>query len=87
MRRILALVVLPLLATVAAAEQPPRYSALDTIKRAEIGTFSPALRQAAEKPARNPVREDRRRAFEPRWGVVCRPNPAEPGALVCDPKK
>jgi len=87
MRRILALVVLPLLATVAAAQEPPRYSALDTIKRAQIGTFSPALRQAAEKPAREPVRADRRRAFEPLWGVVCRPNPVEPGTLVCDPKK
>lgn len=79
MRRILALVVLPILATVAVAEQPPLYSALDTIQRAEIGTFSPA----AEKPAREPGRF---RAFEPRWGVVCRPNTAEPGTLVCDPK-
>ena len=87
MRRILAFVFLPLLATVAAAEEPPRYSALDTIKRAQIGTFSPALRQATERPAREPVRTDRRRTFKPRWIVSCRPDPTEPGALICTPKK
>jgi hypothetical protein len=87
MRRpvIIALAVLPILATQAHAEEPGRYSALDTIRRAQVGTFSPRL----APPVRVVPAEPRAGKPEPRQfeRMDCRPDPSRPldRAIVCRP--
>lgn len=66
-------------------ERSAPYSALDTIRRAEVGTFSPRLKKAEEK--REPVQIDRPRPFEPKWGVRCKFDESRPGTLICEERK
>lgn len=84
-RLILALAVLPLLATQAHAEEAGRYSALDTIRRAQVGTFSPRL----APPVRVVPAEPRAGKPEPSRfeRMDCRPDPSRPleRAIVCTP--
>lgn len=87
MRRpvIIALAVLPLLATQAHAEEPGRYSALDTIRRAQVGTFSPGLAPPVRvAPAEPRAGEPNPRQFE---RMDCRHDPSRPldRAIVCRP--
>lgn len=84
--RYLILFVLAFSAAGAAADGTERsapYSALDTIRRAEVGTFSPRLRE--EK--REPVRTDRPELFKPRFGVRCKFDESRPGTLICEERK
>lgn len=85
--RILAIIatILPLLATVAHAEDRPLYNAQDTLRRAQVGTNSPRLAQpvwVAPAPIRSgkpkPSRYDR---------MDCRPDPARPldRIIICRP--
>ena len=81
----LTLPVLLILATATQAEDAPRYSAQETIRRAQVGTSSPRLappvqvRVPAGKP--DPSRYDRR--------MVCRIDPSKPLGkdLICETKK
>jgi len=43
MRKLTAAIILPILATVATAEDRPVYSAHDSIRKAQIGSYSPRL--------------------------------------------
>lgn len=82
---VLALAVLLPLATQAHAEEPGRYSALDTIRRAQVGTFSPRL----APPVRVVPAEPRAGKPEPSRfeRMDCRPDPSRPleRAIVCTP--
>lgn len=44
------IILLLLLATFAHAEEPPRYSAQDTIRRAQIGRYSPRMNPPPSPP-------------------------------------
>lgn len=75
-------------AGVAAAEEPPRYSAQDTLRRAQVGSFSPA----AQPPVRvAPGAEVRVRRDGPdRYErLVCREDPAQVlvKRIICEPKR
>lgn len=79
--RSLVTVALLILATVAAAEDRPLYSAQDSLRRAQVGTFSPRL----APPVR--VQETPRgggRQFE---RMKCRHDPSRPleRAIICTP--
>lgn len=79
--RSLVAVALLILATVAAAEDRPLYSAQDSLRRAQVGTFSPRLAppvRVQETP------RDGARQFE---RMACRPDPSRPleRAIVCTP--
>ena len=73
-------VLLPL-ATQAAPEEPRPYSALDTVRRAQVGTFSPRLAH----PVR--VQETARGAARQFERMECRPDPSRPlaRAIICTP--
>lgn len=84
MRRsaIIALAVLPLLATQAHAGEVRPYSAQETVRRAQVGTSSPHLAppvRVAPTPA--PARAGRYDRMD------CRPDPSRPldRAIVCRP--
>jgi hypothetical protein len=83
----IAAIILPILATVAHAEDRPLYNAQDTLRRAQIGTHSPRLAPpvrvtpAPTQPGKSePSRYDR---------MDCRPDPSRPldRAIVCHPMK
>lgn len=75
-------------AGVAAAEEPPRYSAQDTLRRAQVGSFSPAaqppVRVAPGAEVR--VRRDGTNHYE---RLVCREDPAQVlvKRIICEPKR
>lgn len=79
--RSLVAVALLILATVAAAEDRPLYSAQDSLRRAQVGTFSPRL----APPVR--VQETARGAARQFERMECRPAPSRPleQAIVCTP--
>lgn len=78
---VLALGVLLPLATQAAPEEPRPYSALDTVRRAQVGTFAPRLAH----PVR--VQETARGAARQFERMECRPDPSRPleRAIICTP--
>ena len=68
-----------ILATVAAAEERPLYSAQETLRRAQVGTFSPRLApplrvQGTPRPEAG--------QFE---RLECREEPA--GTIICTPRR
>lgn len=76
---------LPLLATQAAPEEPRPYSALDTVRRAQVGTFSPRLAPPVRVAPAEPLsRRPEPSRFE---RMDCRPDPIRPleRAIVCTP--
>ena len=76
-------IVLPLLATQAHAEEPGRYSALHTVRRAQIGSFSPRLAPPVRvAPAEPRAAKPNPRQFE---RMDCRPDPSRPldRAIIC----
>lgn len=79
--RSLVAVALLILATVAAAEERPLYSAQETVRRAQVGTFSPRLAPPVrvQKTPRSGARQFER--------MECRPDPSRPleRAIVCTP--
>lgn len=70
--RSLVAVALQLLATVAAAEERPLYSAQDSLRRAQVGTFSPRL----APPVR--VQETPRGTARQFERMECRHDPSRP---------
>lgn len=78
---VLALGVLLPLATQAAPEEPRPYSALDTVRRAQVGTHSPPVRVAPAEPLSKRPEPSR---FE---RMDCRPDPSRPldRAIICTP--
>jgi hypothetical protein len=82
----LALSILLPLATQAQAEDRPLYSAQDTLRRAQIGSFSPRLAPPvrvtvpAEAGKPNPFRFER---------LECRHDPSRPldKTIVCEPRR
>lgn len=78
--RSLVAVLLPL-ATQAQAEDRPLYSAQETVRRAQVGTFSPRLAH----PVR--VQETARGAARQFERMECRPDPSRPleRAIICTP--
>lgn len=89
MRRpvIIALAVLPLLATQAHAEEAGRYSALDTIRRAQVGTFSPRLAPPVRVTSARTSPQSERTETSRYDRMDCRPDPSRPldRAIVCRP--
>ena len=82
---VLLLGVLPILATQTHAEEPRPYSALDTVRRAQVGTFSPRLAPPVRvAPAEPPSGRPEPSRFE---RVDCRPDPSRPldRAIICAP--
>jgi len=81
--RSLVAVALLILATVAAAEERPLYSAQDSLRRAQVGTFSPRL----APPVR--VQETPRGAARQFERMECRHDPSRPleRAIICAPFK
>ena len=79
--RSLVAVPLLILANVAAAEERPLYSAQDSLRRAQVGTFSPRL----APPVR--VQETARGAARQFERMECRPDPCLPleRAVICTP--
>ena len=79
--RSLVAVPLLILANVAAAEERPLYSAQDSLRRAQVGTFSPRL----APPVR--VQETARGAARQFERMECRPDPSLPleRAVICTP--
>ena len=79
--RSLVTVALLILATVAAAEDRPLYSAQDSLRRAQVGTFSPRL----APPVR--VQETARGAARQFERMECRHDPSRPleRAIICTP--
>lgn len=79
--RSLVAVALLILATVAAAEDRPLYSAQDSLRRAQVGTFSPRL----APPAR--VQETPRSSARQFERMECRHDPSRPleRAIICTP--
>lgn len=83
---ILILAVLPLLATQAHAEEARPYSAQETIRRAQVGSFSPRLAPPvrvtvpAEAGKPDPSRFER---------LECRRDPSRPlgKTIVCEPRR
>lgn len=77
--RCLVAIPLLLLATVAAAEERPLYSAQDSLRRAQVGTFSPRLAHPVrvQETARGTSRQFER--------MECRPDPSRPleRAVIC----
>lgn len=82
---VLLLGILPILATQTHAEEPRPYSALDTVRRARVGTFSPRL----APPVRVAPAEPRAGRPEPSRfeRMDCRPDPSRPldRAIICAP--
>ncbi|KPD29650.1 hypothetical protein AOA77_17595 [Pseudomonas paraeruginosa] len=74
-------VALLILATVAAAEERPLYSAQDSLRRAQVGTFSPRL----APPVR--VQETAQGAARQFERMECRHDPSRPleRAIICTP--
>lgn len=84
-RLILALAVLPLLATQAQAEDRPLYSAQETVRRAQVGSFSPRLAPPVRVAPAEPLsKRPEPSRFE---RMDCRPDPSRPleRAIVCTP--
>ena len=82
---VLLLGILPILATQTHAEEPRPYSALDTVRRARVGTFSPRLAPPVRvAPAEPPSERPEPSRFE---RMDCRPDPSRPldRAIVCIP--
>jgi len=82
---VLLLGVLPILATQAAPEEPRPYSALDTVRRAQVGTHSPRLAPPVRVAPAEPLsRRPEPSRFE---RMDCRPDPSRPleRAIVCTP--
>lgn len=82
---VLALGVLLPLATQAAPEEPRPYSALDTVRRAQVGTHSPRLAPPVRVAPAEPLsRRPEPSRFE---RMDCRPDPSRPldRAIVCTP--
>lgn len=79
--RSLVTVALLILATVAAAEDRPLYSAQDSLWRAQVGTFSPRL----APPVR--VQETPRGGARQFERMECRHDPSRPleRAIICTP--
>lgn len=79
--RSLVAVALLILATVAAAEDRPLYSAQDSLRRAQVGTFSPRL----APPVR--VQETPRGAARQFERMECRHDPSRPleRTIICTP--
>ena len=79
--RSLVAVALLILATVAAAEDRPLYSAQDSLRRAQVGTFSPRLAPPVQ------VQETPRGGARQFERMECRPDPSRPleRAIVCTP--
>lgn len=79
---IFALVALLPLATQAASEESAPYSALDTVRRAQIGTFSPRLAPPVRVEKEAPKAPPRFERME------CRPDPSRPlnRAIICTPR-
>lgn len=79
--RSLVTVALLILATVAAAEDRPLYSAQDSLRRAQVGTFSPRLAPPVrvQETARGVARQFER--------MDCRHDPSRPleRAIICTP--
>ena len=76
---------LPLLATQAAPEEVRPYSALDTVRRAQVGTHSPRLAPPVRVAPAEPLsRRPEPSRFE---RMDCRPDPSHPldRAIVCTP--
>ncbi len=76
---------LPLLAIVAHAEEPRPYSALDTVRRAQVGTHSPRLAPPVRVAPAEPLsKRPEPSRFE---RMDCRPDPSRPldRAIVCIP--
>lgn len=82
----LALAVLLPLATQAQAEDRPLYNAQETVRRAQIGSFSPRLAPPVRVilPAKAGKPEPSR--FE---RLECRPDPSRPlvNTIVCEPRR
>ena len=79
MRQTLTAAAFLILATVAAAEERPLYSAQETLRRAQVGTFSPRLAppvRVQETPRPGAGQFDR---------LECREEPN--GAMICTPRK
>lgn len=77
-------VLLPL-ATQAAPEEPRPYSALDTVRRAQVGTHSPRLAPPVRVTPAEPLsRRPEPSRFE---RMDCRPDPSRPldRAIICAP--
>lgn len=70
-----------ILATVAAAEERPLYSAQETIRRAQVGTFSPRLAppvRVQETPRTGAGRFERLECWEePAGAIICTPRRTE----------
>lgn len=82
---VLALAVLLPLATQAAPEEPRPYSALDTVRRAQVGTHSPRLAPPVRVAPAEPLsRRPEPSRFE---RMDCRPDPSRPldRAIACTP--
>lgn len=83
--RSLVAVALLILATVAAAEERPLYSAQDSLRRAQVGSFSPRLAPPVRVAPAEPLsRRPEPSRFE---RMDCRPDPSRPldRAIVCAP--
>ena len=83
---VLLLGILPILATQAQAEDRPLYSAQETVRRAQIGSFSPRL----APPVRVTVPAEAGKPEPSRFERMdCRPDPSRPldRAIVCTPLK
>lgn len=83
MRKLTAAIILPILTSVAAADGRPLYSAHDSIRKAQIGSYSPRLApplrvEGSPHPTSNQF--DR---------MECRTDPAKPleQTFICTPKK
>ncbi len=82
---VLLLGVLPILATQTHAEEPRPYSALDTVRRAQVGTHSPRLAPPVRVAPAEPLsKRPEPSRFE---RMDCRPDPSRPldRAIVCIP--
>lgn len=87
MRLLLAAIILPILATVAAAEERPLYSAHDSIRKAGIGSYSPRL--APPVRVAPPLGQSAKPSPHQFDRMECKPDPARPLQLVyvCTPKQ
>ena len=83
----LIVIVLPLLATVAHAEDRPLYNAQDTIRRAQIGTHSPRLAPPVRVTPASTSPQSERREPSHYDRMDCRRDPSRPldRAIVCRP--
>ncbi len=78
-------IILPILATQAHAEERPLYNAQDTIRRAQIGKYSPRLAQLV-RIAPAPTLPDRPKPSRYER-MDCRPDPSRPPdrTIICTP--